>query len=122
MAAVALTLPASGGNIVCNRINNDGYTTEYLSRAATYDVRVRVRHTETKAKGDTLSFNRHNVEITKKVFADGDTPEVNSKVYLVVEHELGDDPTELVDALSDFLIASTNAKVTALLGWQDCSD
>jgi hypothetical protein len=62
------------------------------------------------------------VEITKKVFADGTDPEVNSKVYIVIEHEPGDDPTELVDALADWLIATTNAKVTDLLGWEEASD
>jgi RES domain-containing protein len=122
MASATLTLPASGGDIVGNRINQDGYATEYLSRGATLDVRVRVRHTKTNAKGDTPSFDRHNVEITKKVFADGTDPEVNSKVYLVIEHVPGDDPTELVDALSDWLIATANAKVTDLLGWEEASD
>lgn len=122
MAAVTLTLPASGGNIICNRINNDGYATEYLRRATTDDVRVRVRHTQTNPKGDTPSLDRHNVEITQKVFAVGETAEVNRKVYIVIEHEAGDDPTELTDALADWLIATANAKVDGLVGWTDCAD
>lgn len=122
MAADTLTLPVGAGTRVCTAVNQDGYSTEYLLREATQDTRVRVRHTQTKAKGDVPALDRHNVEITEKVFADGDTPEVNQKVYIVIEHEPGDDPTDLVDALADWLIASSNGKVAALLGWQGASD
>jgi len=122
MASTTLTLPASSGDIVCNRINQDGYSTEYLARSATNDVRVRVRHTQTNAKNSTPALDRHNVEVSKKVFADGTDPEVPSKVYLVIEHVPGDDPTILVDALADWLIAASNSKVADLIGWEEASD
>lgn len=108
-----LTIPHADGNIVCVKINQDGYSSEYLFRDATMQVSAKIRHTETKA-----GMDRHNVEFTQTVFATAEAAEIVRKVYIVLEQSKGDMDVKLTDALSDWLIATANANVTSLLGWE----
>lgn len=112
MFGTSITLPHSGGNIVCGKINQDGYTGEYRLRSATQQVSFTVRHTTTKT-----GLDRHNVEVIQQVYATGETAEVRRKVYIVMEQAPSDMDITLVDALCDWLIASAGANSTLLLQW-----
>lgn len=113
-----LVLPHADGNISCVRINQDSYASEYSSRGATQAVTVKIRHTTVAAKAGKPALDRHNVEVSQRIYGSGDDPDVVRRAYIVIEQEPGDIDVKLVDCLADWLIASTNANVTKLLAWE----
>lgn len=113
-----LILPKSGGNVTLVKINQDGYASEYLFRDATSEHRVRIRHSAMTDKAEGVAYDRHNVEVTQKVFAAGEVPEYHRKVYIVIEHKPGDTDIQLPDALSDWLIATANVNTNSLMAWE----
>jgi len=118
MLGDTLVLPQTGGDITLKKINQDGYSSEYLFRDATGQYRARIRHTKTAASGSRPSYDRHNLEVVQTIFADGDVAEYERKFYFVIEHKPGDTSVALVDAVADKVILSSNALVTALLSWE----
>lgn len=117
MLGDTLTLPQDASSIVLNKIDDSKpYTSEYHLNDGTSEVRTIVRHSKTKATATKPSFDRHNVEVSRTVFATETTAEIPSKVYFVWEH-LPSDTSELdADGLCDYLISS--GILTALRGWQ----
>lgn len=113
-----LVLPKSGGNVTLVKINQDGYASEYLFRDATSEHRVKIRHTTMTDKTENQAYDRHNVEITQKIFAAGEVPEYHRKVYIVVECKPGDTDIQLTDALSDWLISTSNVNLNSLMAWE----
>lgn len=113
-----LVLPHADGNITLVKVNQDQYSSEYLYRSATQQVTAKIRHTTTKAKADSPAKDRHNVEVVQTVFATVDTAQIERKTYVVIEQEARDTDVKLVDSLADWLIATANANVTSLLGWE----
>lgn len=118
MLGDTLTLPHASGNIVCNKINQDSYSSEYLFKDTTHQVVVKVRHSRTKASNGVPSRDRHNVELTETVWATDLDPEIVRKSYFVMELAPDDTDVLLMDALADWAIASADAKLIALVGWQ----
>lgn len=118
MLGDTLVLPHADGNITLNKINQDGYSSEYLWRDSGSQVVARVRHTKVKATPTRQAMDRHNVEIVQTIFATDETAAYDKKVYVVFENLASDSDVKFVDALCDWLIASANAKVVALMGWQ----
>lgn len=121
MLGSTFVIPRSGGNVTCNLINQDGYSAEYLAKVTGGEFWVRVRHSTVKATATRPAMDRHNVEITEIVYADGDVAQFDRKTYLVFECKPDDTAADVVmnvDALADWLIASTNANVTKLIGWE----
>jgi hypothetical protein len=118
MLGDTLVLPLSGGNVTVTKINQDGYSSEYLYRTTTYEYRVRVRHTKTGKDATGQVYDRHNFEASKVVFAAGDVPESHVKYYFVLECLPGNTSIELADGICDLAIASSGAVLTKLLGWE----
>lgn len=118
MLSDPFVLPHADGNISCTRINQDTYTSEYSYRGAASATVVKIRHTTVAAKGGKPALDRHNVEVSQRVYADVDTPEVFRRAYIVIEQEPSDLDVKLVDALADWLIATSNANVLKLLNWE----
>jgi len=116
-----LVLPHADGNITCTKINQDGYASEYLCKRTLDEVRVRIRHTKTKAvtgASPAPAKDRHNVEVVQTVYAAGETPEYQRKVYVVIEQLPSDVDVKFPDALADWLIASTDASLNSLMAWE----
>lgn len=112
---LTLTLPV-GGEKVLNKINQDGYTSEYFLREATQEFTARVRHTTAKAGGGLEDRDRHNVEITQKIYATSSAAEIVRKFYVVFENYDGDADTDTIEALAAWLVSGTI--LTQLFGWQ----
>lgn len=108
-------IPHADGNITAVKINQDGYTSEYLAKASTYEATVRIRHSNLKPDASGVVYERHNVEYLQTIYAAGAVPEFRRKVYVVFELLKNDTDVKLVDALADWLIASSNANVTSLI-------
>jgi hypothetical protein len=119
MLGDTLVLPQVGGNITLKKINQDGYSSEYLFRDATSQYLAKVRHTKTNPTPKRpAAYDRHNFEVVQTVFAAGDVAEYERKFYFVLEHKPGDTSVALADACADLAIASTNAFLVSLLGWE----
>lgn len=113
-----LVLPHADGNITLVKINQDSYASEYAYRGATQALTAKIRHTTIPAKNGQVARDRHNVEVSQRVYADGETPEKFRRVYVVIEQEPSDTDVKLCDSLADWLIATANVNVTSLLGWE----
>jgi hypothetical protein len=118
MLGDTFVLPQVGGDITLKRINNDKYSSEYLFRDATSQYRLRIRHTQTNATSVRPVYDRHNLEVVQTVFAAGDVPEFERKFYFVHEHKPGDTSVALADAVADKVIASANALLVGMIGWE----
>lgn len=118
MLGDTLVLPLLSGNVTVVKINQDGYSSEYLYSAPTYEYRVKVRHTKTGKDATGQSYDRHNFEATKTTFAAGAVPEFHLKFYFVIECLPGNTSFDLADGICDLAIASSDALLTKLMGWE----
>lgn len=108
-----------GVSRVLVKINQDSYSSEYLFRDSTLQYVMKIRHSRTKATATKPSYDRHNVEVVKTVYATGSTPQVDTKFYFVMEQEANNANVALADSICDLCIASTNSFLVDLLGWQN---
>lgn len=112
-----LVLTIGGVATTMVKINQDGYSSEYLFRDATSQVKARIRHTESSSKGSPKR-DRHNVEVVRTIFADGDLPEETQKAYFVMEQSPSDLSIALMSALATWALASSGANLVSLVGWE----
>jgi len=119
MLGNTLTLPQAGGDKVLVKINQDGYTSEYLLAESLGEYRAKIRHTRVSATAlRPYEAYRHNFEVVHKIFVAGDVAEYERKFYFVYETKPGDSAIPLADAVADLMILSSNAFLTALNGWE----
>lgn len=118
MIGDTIVLPLSSGNVTCTKINQDGYSSEYLYATTTYEYRIRVRHTKTGPKASGLSYDRHQFDVTKTTYVAGAVPEQYIKYYFVLECIPGTTDVVLADGVCDLAIATSDALITKLLGWE----
>lgn len=117
MFADPLTLTIAAGSVVLKRVNNDNYGSEYRFRDSTKQYTLKIRHTvSNQAKSEPT--DRHNVELTEEIFADGDLPAVLRKVYVVIEQTPSDQNIDNAIGLATFMSASSGANLTKLMGWE----
>jgi hypothetical protein len=116
MLGDTFVLPHEDGDITCTKINQDGYSAEYLYRNTTHEVRVKVRHSKVNATAARAAHDRHNVEIIETIFASGEVAEYDRKAYMVFEVVPGDTDSKLVDAMADWVISGT--MIEKLAGWE----
>lgn len=104
---------------VLQKINQDGYSSEYLLRSATDEYRLFIRNTKRTDKKLGVSFDRHNVELVHTIFPVAPaTLSTSRKTYFVVENQVGDtltDPVLEAAGLMAWATASTNANLTKLM-------
>jgi hypothetical protein len=112
-----VTVNAVAKNLI--RINQDGYSSEYLLRAAGEEFRMRIRNSSYTDKKRGGRVDRHTVELVNEVYAVA--PAIRStirKTYVVIENDVGDtltDPIYVASALLTFLTAGSNANIVKLL-------
>lgn len=111
-------LPRAGGDITCVKINQDQYKGEYLFKNTTHQFRILIRHSKVVGKNGAPDYDRHNVEVVRTIFAAGAVAEYYQKAYFVVELLPGDTDVTLMDAIADWCIATSNANLTSLNGWE----
>lgn len=107
---------ASGSKTLALVNSGQDYSAEYYLRESLKSYRVRVRHSNVTVNG--VLYDRHNVEALITTFATSTTAESYSKAYFVIEVLPGDTNVEPMDALADWAIASSNANLTKLDGWE----
>jgi hypothetical protein len=118
MLGSTLVLPQVGGNITLVKINQDVYSSEYMFRNATSRYVAKIRHSKTKPDANGVEYDRHNFEVVQTVFASGSVAEYYRKFYFVYENLPSDTSVDLGDAVADLAIATSDAFLTSLQGWE----
>lgn len=118
MLGNTLVLPLSSGDVTLVKVNQDNYSSEYLFRNATSQYRARIRHTVTAAKNGRPAYDRHNFEVVQTIFASGEVAEYERKFYFVIEQLPSDTSVVLGDGVADLSIATANAFLNSLIGWE----
>jgi hypothetical protein len=113
-----ITINAVAKNLI--RINQDGYSSEYLLKEATGEYRLRMRNSSytDKTRGGK-KIDRHNVELVYTIYpvAPAVFPTIR-KDYHVFEMDVGDDAAlmaKLVAGLSAFV---TEANATKMINFE----
>ena len=119
MLGDTLTFTVNSVAKVLKKINQDSYSSEYLLRETTQEFRAKVRHSLEKNLTTSRQMDRHNVELTQTMFADGVTylTPLTRQVYVVIRNTPGDSATT-VDYLSDALADWVKTNAPAVVGWE----
>lgn len=102
---------ATSGSKVLNRVNGpNNFVSEYFLQESTAEYSVFIRHTKTKS-----GLWRHNLEARITTYAtDPDDSDEIERFYQVWERSPSSTAVELVDAVSDWNIATANSNLTEL--------
>lgn len=100
------------------KINQDGYSSEYLYRTETAEYRLKIRHTATKETPTKPAYERHNIECVVTVFATPEVAQYYQKFYAVLEQKPGYAFLTMPEAVCNALTADSNALLTAMTGWE----
>jgi len=119
MFADTLTITINSVAKVLTRVNQDGYSSEYLLRETTGEFRLKIRNSTYTDKARNVVVNRHNTELTQTVYAVAPaTVNTVRKFYAVLEN----DSTSLVVDDAKFGAGAvaflTEANLTKQLNWE----
>jgi len=115
---LVITVNAVAKNLI--RINQDGYSSEYLLKEATGEWRAKIRNSSFADKTrDGRMVDRHNIEFTYTIYpvAPAVFPFIR-KDYHVFQNDVGDDAAlaaKLVAGLSAFV---TEANATKMMNFE----
>lgn len=113
-----ITINAVAKNLI--RINQDGYSSEYLLKETTGEYRLRIRNTSyvDKARGGK-KVDRHNVELTYTIYPVAPViyPEIR-KVYAVFENDIGSDSALMAKTVAGLSTFLTEANATKMINFE----
>lgn len=123
MLGSSFVLSLSYGDVTLVKINQDGYSSEYLFRDTLVMYRLKIRHTTNKKTAIKPEYERHNIEIVRTTFATADDPEYYQKAYMVFEQKPDSTTVKLVEGLCATLIGKTpdsasNELLEAMVAWE----
>lgn len=104
------------------RVDDSKYSSEYMLREATGELRLAIRNSTYVDKKRGVNIDRHNVELTQTVFPVA--PAITStvrKTYAVIENQQGDtlsDPAHIAAGMFTMLTSSANANITKLFNFE----
>jgi hypothetical protein len=105
---------------VLNRVNQDGYASEYFLRESDGTFRLKLRNTSYKDKTrNGIGVDRHNVELVYTIFpvAPATVPTIR-KFYSVLENDQSDDIPSILTFAAGIVEFHTDANLTKLLNWE----
>lgn len=112
-----VTINAVGKNLI--RINQDGYSSEYLLKETTGEFSLRLRNSSYTSKDRAVKVDRHNAELIHTIYgATSADPPTIRKAYMVFENDQGDDASEFEDFVTGLVDFLTAANITKLIGWE----
>nr|UJQ84970.1 MAG: hypothetical protein 2 [Leviviridae sp.] len=119
MFSDTITITINAVAKVLNKINQDGYSSEYFLRETDSEFRLKLRNTKYTDKSRGVSVDRHNIEFIETVYpvAPATTSTVR-KYYAVLENDQTDDivsPAKLAVGVVGF---QTEANFGKLLNWE----
>lgn len=118
MIGETLTVTYDGVAKVLNRINQDNYTSEYFVRDAVESFTVRVRHSNESVRAGQPAYERHQVDLTRVVFATPTSPERQFQAYTVIRLQKGSDPDQAEKLTAALCGLESAAFIDKIVGWQ----
>lgn len=118
MFSDTLTVTINGAAKALVRINQDGYSSEYLLREDTGEFSLRLRNTSYVRKGDSVKVDRHNVELIHTIYGAEPGSTITRKAYLVFENDRGDPLADFEDFVTGMIGFVIPANVSKLLNWE----
>lgn len=115
-----ITLTVNAVAKVLTRINSGkDYASEYRLRGTTDEYRLMIRHSTFVEKSTGVSRNRHNVEVTHRVFAIAPAiVDTVRKSYIVLEEPVSDVVTDVQKFDEAFVAFASAANITKLLNYE----
>lgn len=114
---LVITINAIAKNLI--RINQDGYSSEYLLREATGEYRARIRNSSYTDKTRGVKVDRHNVELVHTIYPVAPaTLSTVRKVYHVFEMDVGDDSALMAKTVAGLSAFDTEANATKMLNFE----
>jgi len=109
-----VTINAVAKNLV--RINQDGYSSEYLLRSALDEIRLNIRNSSRTDSKRGVVIERHNAEIIQTVFPVApSTTSFVRKAYVIIENQQGDTLTDPRNVALGLLGLLTSANIDKML-------
>lgn len=120
MFSDTVTITVNAVAKVLTRINQDGYSSEYLLKNSTECYSLKLRNTKYTDKTRGKVIDRHNVELVHTVYPalNSGLPSTIRKFYSVLENEEFDVGTDVVKFAAGATAFHTEANVTKLLNWE----
>lgn len=119
MFADTLTITINSVAKVLTRVNQDGYSSEYLLREATGEFRLRLRNTSYTDKSRAVVVHRHNIELTETIYPTAPaTVNTIRKYYSVLENDATNLVTDDAKFAAGVTAFQTEANFTKLLNWE----
>ena len=118
MLGDTITVTVNAVAKILTKINQDGYSAEYLLRESTGKYSLKVRHSKDKATATGVQYDRHAVDFTYTIFASGSVPEYYRRCYITIVNSSTDDATQvgyIVTGIEAYLNAANTTKV---VGWE----
>lgn len=120
MFADTITITINAVAKVLNRVNQDGYASEYYLREADGQFRLKLRNSTyaDKTRG-SMKVDRHNVELVHTIFpvAPATVPTVR-KFYSVLENDQADTVVSSAKFGAGVVGFLTEANLTKMLNWE----
>lgn len=103
--------------ITLNQISEGNYSSEYMARTSDAEYRIKVRHSKEKAVAGAVALDRHNVELTVRVFPSAEVPNGRTEqAYIVVRTDPNSDGSSSITMSEKFLGWAT-ARLPDLVRW-----
>lgn len=119
MFADTLTVTINSVAKVLNRINQDGYSSEYYLKSSTDDFRLRLRNSSYNDKTRGIKVDRHNIELVHTVFPVAPaTLSTIRKYYSVLENDSTDVNADVGKFAAGISAFETEANFLKLLNWE----
>lgn len=120
MFSDTITITIDADPKVLNRVNQDGYASEYFLRESDGNFRLKLRNTSYKDKSrNGLGVDRHNIELVHTIFpvAPVTMPTIR-KYYSVLENDQTDDLIASAGFAVGVVDFQTDVNLTKLLNWE----
>jgi hypothetical protein len=119
MFSDTITITINAVAKVLTKINQDGYSSEYLLREATGSFRLKLRNSQYTDKVRGIKVDRHNIELIETVYAVAPaTIDVTRKYYSVLENDTIDSNTSVSKFAAGVTAFQTEANFVKLLNWE----
>lgn len=101
-----------------NKINQDGYSAEYLLKETTGEYTLKIAHKKVKL-ANGREVNRHNVDFLYTIYpVSPATLSTQQHAYVVLEDMTGDVLADYLKFALGFVAFFTNANNTKLVNWE----
>lgn len=111
MFPATITLTIDAVPFVLNRVNQDGYGSEYQYNGALSSIALKIRHSTDNVDKDGLTMKRHNVFIERVVYPTATTALVKETFTFTMRNGQYQDPADVANlaaAAHTWLGTSTN--------------